>query len=102
VRYRDGQIVDQILYREAAEGPLVDEAQLRIAVDKLNPHPQVRFVSGTGSLDAHLPTHPQVGEQRFPVTKIQPEVLAATPDGSDLPATEPGCEVQLTSEVAAY
>jgi hypothetical protein len=102
VRYRDGQIADHILYREAAERSLVDETQLRIAVDKLDPHSQVRFVSGTGRLDAHLPTHPQVSEQRFPVTQIEPEVLPAASDGSDLPATEPGGEVQLASEVTAY
>jgi hypothetical protein len=100
--YRDGQTVDHLLYREAAECSLVDETQLRITVDKLNPHSQVRFGNGTGMLDAHLPTHPEVGEQRVPVTQIQPEVLPAASDGSNLPAAEPGCEVQLAGEVAAY
>jgi hypothetical protein len=43
-----------------------------------------------------------MGQQRFVVTQIQPEILAAALGGADLPAGQPAGEVELAGEVAAY
>ena len=43
-----------------------------------------------------------MGQQRLRTTEVQPEVLAATPHTEDLPAGQPGGEIQLSGEVAPH
>ena len=75
--------------REAAEGALVDEAQLGAVVGEPEPGVQVPLVGGVRRLDEQLAAHPEVEDEAERVLEVEPEVLAAAPDRGD-PATRAG------------
>jgi hypothetical protein len=95
----------QRLQGEAAEGALVDEPQLGVAVDKAEPHPQVHLRGRGRRLHQQLTAHAQVHDERLvrhlraalrPIStgrlrrvgrravnagrEVEPQVLATTPD----------------------
>src|SRR4029078_1973554 len=99
-RRRDAVSVE-VAEREAAEGALVDEAQLRAAVGEAEPGVQVLLVARGGVLDQQLPAHAQVQDQAERVAEVEPEVLAAPANGVDAASGQAVGEVLRTGDVAA-
>ena len=67
--------------RQAAEHPLVDEAELHGAGSserQREADPQVPLVGVPGGLDEQLTAHPEVAEEGVAVVEREPEVLAAS------------------------
>ncbi len=88
---RAGRAVgDQLVDQHAAEGALVDEAQLRPLVGEADPDVQVPLVGGVGWLDEQLTAHAQVRHHALAgLVERQPEVLPA-PRGAEDPARRRG------------
>ena len=79
-----GVVGHEVVEGEAAEGPLVDEAQLAAAVGERDAGTEVRLVRGLRRLHEQLAAHAEVrDERRAPAVQREPEVLAATGRGLD-------------------
>ncbi len=109
VRDRDGRALRVAILGlfdgQAAEGPLVDEAQFAPAVGEAQPHAQVRLVGHRRVLDEELAAHPEVADQRESGTgagERHPQVLAAPLRGAEGGAGQPGGEVARAGRLAAH
>ncbi len=89
---------------QAAEHPLVDEAQLASLVGAGQPeaNPQVSLVGGLGWLHEELPAHPEVAQQGVTVVEGQPEVLAPAAHRLDAAAGQRRREARGAARVTAY
>ena len=98
----DRDPADEVDERQAAEGPLVDEPQLRAAVRERQPDPQVGLVLLPVLADQQLAAHAEVGKDGV-LTPVegQPQVLAAAVRRGQGAAGEPGREVGATGHVPA-
>ena len=87
---------------QAAERPLVDEAQLAAAVRERQAHPQVGLVRLVRRHDQQLAAHAQVPGERVAGVQRQPQVLAAALGGKQRPALEQRAEVVGAGLVPAH
>ncbi len=78
------------------ERSLVNESKIRTGVVEGEPGAQMRAVGRVGITHQELPAHAQMGKQRI-LTDGQPQVLAAPPDLTHLPAGQRGGEVLRAS-----
>ena len=101
---RIGQLRTAGADAQAAEHPLVDEAELAAlgGTGQPQPHPQVPLGRRRRGLHQQLAAHPEVGQQGAPVVEWEPEVLAAAPGAGDPTAPEGVGEAGRTAGVVAH
>jgi hypothetical protein len=84
-----------------AEGSLVGEAQVGATVGEGEPRADVRRQRAVRVAHQQLAAHPQVGEERFTVVEVEPQVLAAAFGTGERAACHGGGEALGTGGIAA-
>ena len=96
---------DQIGKSHAAEGALVDEAQLRSVISEVERGVQVGLTRRGRRLDEELATHTQMDDEALPMTirclEHQPEVLAPTLSGMNHVAAQAICQIDRPGQMTA-
>src|SRR5581483_7052292 len=100
VRDRCRDAVLERLEAEAAEGALIDEAQLGTVVGERHPYAQVDLVRGADRLDEQLAAHAEVAEYRLILSERNPQVLAAPLRDAEGATDESGGEVVRAGDVS--
>src|SRR5215213_10038988 len=86
---------------QSAKHPLVDEAELRLAVGEAEPNARIRRIGCVAAFQPELTTHAQVREQRIAVDEGQPEILSSTSRLGEGPSGQCRLEIVLAWKVPA-